>query len=582
MEKSSNNENPEAVSEPILKEGMVWKRGRKVTSTWKRRYFVLRPSTLSYHLGVESTNDNERRFIQITQNSTVTHRPDKHSFCFQVWTPGYRTITSRCESEEEMSSWITAIEECISRAPAWPIKCCVVGEEEEPTFGKQVMVTHYLNACKGKSADGETVIQNPYKYTQVNKAKTRVVKTPDEFGNLDIMWEYEKDAWVKLMLWNLDGRDQFAKLRSLSYPHSDMYIVVFSVSDFPSFEKVDLYMKEIRASVKAASSDQNPLFLIVGTRLSRELVQVGFNQAEQKARELGANGYVECRLDSEEECEQVFADAIRLIIEKQVTVYASTTDPDPDPGRLQSSNRFLSSLKMPFLKRKGAESVADESPENSPSSAKTRSRGFFRSATRTVQLEKTVSGRTVEKVVDDGEEAEDSEEEGSLIGVEVEESEQGREERDFGFDQLKEDPAYTQKVLSRATSGGIRRPGDISTKMSSSELFDIHETPAEEREKELHDLRKRDAKREKELNHMKSMMDSLQTHNRIVEEQLSLMRTELAALTKQGTPFPTFKIPVSCPSPQLSSTETESIPSPERSPTQVTSPRNYRSASVFF
>ena len=549
MERIINKETEELPPEPILKEGLVWKRGRKVTSTWKRRYFILRESTLSYHIGVDS-EDNERRFIEITQNSTVTHRTDKHPFAFQVRTPGFRKITAKCDAEEEFQSWFIAIEDCIRRAPSWPIKCVVVGDDEEATFGKRVMVNRYLDACRSK--EGEAKLVNPHGYTQVNKSRTRIVKTPDEFGNVDIMFEYEKDEWVKLMLWHLDGREQCTKLRLLAYPHSDMFVVVFSVSDAKSFEKVDFYMKEIRNTIKTTSSSQNALFLIVGTRISSNLVQVGFNQAEEKARALGASGYVECRIDTEEECEEVFSDAVRLVVEKAVTIFSTNGEPS-NHGRQASG--FLSSIGKILKRRIGDENKSssqtqtdsvhtnEESPDNSP---KYR-RGFFRSSEKFAsqaspnrsksneELHKNMSSNSIVKSsVND----EDDTDEGSLIGVEVDEQDEdlkARMERDFGFQDMKDDVQYTAKVFNRANSGrrDFHKTASNTTN-STQDLYDIEETTGDDREQELEELRVRDARREREINHMKSIMDSLRMYNKIVEDQLRAMREELANVNQHG------------------------------------------------
>lgn len=631
--------------EPILKQGMVLKRGRKITSQWKKRYFVLRPTTLSYHAGAD-TERAERRYIEITQSSTVTHRPDKHPLAFQVRTPGFRKITARCESEEELQLWMSAIEECIRRAPAWPIKCVVVGDDDETTKGKQFMMSKYLDSCRSKAEDGEAKVLNSHGYT-FNKSRTRIVKTPDELGNVDLMLEYEKGEWVKLMLWYLDGREHYTNLRSLAYPNSDVFIIVFSVSDARSFEKVDSYLKEIKTAIKATPGSPTPILLLVGTRLSSSFVAVGFNQAEEKARNLGFAGYVECRLDSEDDCEQVFADAVRLVVEKTVVVYASN-DASVDHGR--QSSGILSSLANRLRKKNASDENAKsrtesdfsgktppsqstlttpadggDSPDVSPSSSKRRGFGFFSSGSeRLAQAAVSSPSRSQSKRPEDlpktnsvrasAADGEEDSDEGSLIGVEIEETEEeakARHEKDFGITDMKDDAMYTQKVLSRSNS---RRSGDQVHNAShrslglnhDKDLPDIEETAAEERERELEELREKDAKRARELERMKLMMDNLKTHNKAIEDQLRAMREELAVVNKKGEPV--LGIPQFVPSlakPSGLSLPPSAVPLKEKStdstqyssdlppraprigeerssPALKASFRNNRAASVFF
>jgi hypothetical protein len=378
---------------------------------------------------------------------------------------------------------------------------------------------------------------------------------------------------------------------------------------------------------------------------------VGFNQAEEKARLLGFAGYVECRLDSGDDCEQVFADAVRLVVEKSVVVYASN---ETNLEHVRQPSGLLSTLAA-RLRRKNTDDpkLRDESdgggktppsqsaiisqtdggdsPEVSPSSNKRRGFGFFsgserlaaaaagtNSPTRSYSKRSEGSNKTNSVRVSAAEGEEDSDE-GSIIGVEIEETEEeakARQEKDFGFGDMKDDLAYTHKVLSRNNS---RRSGEGYMNSShrsmgtniDKDLPDIQETAAEERERELEELREKDAKRARELERMKVMMDNLKTHNRAIEDQLRAMREELAIVNKKGgakVGIPPFngtapKLPgLSLPPPAVpvtkerSTTEATNSPKnelPPRAPRvgeekEKTSPalkasfRNNRAASVFF
>lgn len=57
------------------------------------------------------------------------------------------------------------------------------------------------------------------------------------FDNYDTMETYEGDH-IKISLWDTAGQEEFDKLRPLSYPQTDVFLVCFSVVDSTSYENI--------------------------------------------------------------------------------------------------------------------------------------------------------------------------------------------------------------------------------------------------------------------------------------------------------------------------------------------------------
>ncbi|CEP21815.1 Ras-related C3 botulinum toxin substrate 1 AltName: Full=p21-Rac1; Flags: Precursor [Cyberlindnera jadinii] len=147
-------------------------------------------------------------------------------------------------------------------------------------------------------------------------------------------------AHYKLELWDTAGQEDYDRLRPLSYPQTDIFLVCFSIVEPASFKNVkNKWIPEIRHH----SSDEIRIIL-VGTKSDLKddphtldrLEESGnepVSQAEAKklVKELGLQGYVECSAATQAGIEDVFETAIksvldaeREIVNEQYTAGAST------------------------------------------------------------------------------------------------------------------------------------------------------------------------------------------------------------------------------------------------------------------
>ena len=127
---------------------------------------------------------------------------------------------------------------------------------------------------------------------------------------------------IQLGLWDTAGQEDYPALRPLSYPQTDVFIVVFSIISRSSFENVrSKWVPEIQRHVPDAP------FILVGTRKELRnhkeiLAKIGNPLQESDghalAKELGARKYVECSAPTMEGVKQVFDEAIRAGLNKNM------------------------------------------------------------------------------------------------------------------------------------------------------------------------------------------------------------------------------------------------------------------------
>jgi len=124
---------------------------------------------------------------------------------------------------------------------------------------------------------------------------------------------------INLGLWDTAGQEDYDRLRPLSYPQTDVFLVCFSVISSSSFENVKTkWVPEIQHHAP------NVPILLVGTKSdlrkddntikqlnSRNQAMVTVIDAQRMAKEIGAVNFLECSALTQEGLKQVFDDAIR-------------------------------------------------------------------------------------------------------------------------------------------------------------------------------------------------------------------------------------------------------------------------------
>jgi len=143
--------------------------------------------------------------------------------------------------------------------------------------------------------------------------------------NANVMWENQT---ISLGLWDTAGQEDYDKLRPLSYPDTQCFVVCFSVVNPSSFQNVkSKWIPELKEH-----SPTVPIIL-VGTKLDlrensdmvkklkeRDLAPISYDQGSTLAREIGAVSYAECSARTQKGLKEVFNSCIQSVLKPVVAV----------------------------------------------------------------------------------------------------------------------------------------------------------------------------------------------------------------------------------------------------------------------
>ncbi|KAH8920904.1 putative Rac1 GTP binding protein [Atractiella rhizophila] len=127
---------------------------------------------------------------------------------------------------------------------------------------------------------------------------------------------------INLGLWDTAGQEDYDRLRPLSYPQTDVFLICFSLVSPPSFENVRTkWFPEI------SHHAPNIPLILVGTKLDlredpetiqklreRRMSPIAYQQAAQMARDINAVRYLECSALTQKGLKNVFDEAIRAVL----------------------------------------------------------------------------------------------------------------------------------------------------------------------------------------------------------------------------------------------------------------------------
>ncbi|CAE6374971.1 unnamed protein product [Rhizoctonia solani] len=189
-----------------------------------------------------------------------------------------------------------------------------------PTTTEQLQLPRGLCVVVGDGAVGKTCLLISY---TTNKFPSEYV--PTVFDNYAVTVMIGDDPYT-LGLFDTAGQEDYDRLRPLSYPQTDVFLVCFSVTSPASFENVkEKWFPEVHHHCPGVPC------LIVGTqvdlrddpavieKLSRQKQRpVPLEAGERLARELGAVKYVECSALTQKGLKNVFDEAIVAALEPPV------------------------------------------------------------------------------------------------------------------------------------------------------------------------------------------------------------------------------------------------------------------------
>lgn len=127
---------------------------------------------------------------------------------------------------------------------------------------------------------------------------------------------------INLGLWDTAGQEDYDRLRPLSYPQTDVFLICFSVVSPPSFENA-----RAKWSPEVSHHCPNAPKLLVGTKTDlrndadtiarlkdKRLNPISPDQGKKLAADIGARGYIECSAYTQDGLKDVFDEAIRTAL----------------------------------------------------------------------------------------------------------------------------------------------------------------------------------------------------------------------------------------------------------------------------
>lgn len=148
-------------------------------------------------------------------------------------------------------------------------------------------------------------------------------------------------------LWDTAGQEDYDRLRPLSYPQTDIFIICFSLVSPPSFENVRTkWWPEI------SHHAPNVPLILVGTKLDlredpetiaklreRRMQPILYAQGNQMARDIGATRYLECSALTQKGLKGVFDEVSSCTDRRRLTF--EIADPRPSSPCLRQAIRCV-------------------------------------------------------------------------------------------------------------------------------------------------------------------------------------------------------------------------------------------------
>lgn len=126
---------------------------------------------------------------------------------------------------------------------------------------------------------------------------------------------------VSLQIWDVAGQDDYEKLRRLTYPQTDVFIICFSLVLPDSLSNVEsIWVPEIKDHCP------NAPYILVGTKsdlrddfeisennfISNEIYPICTEKGDEIKKKINAKGYIECSSKRQTNVMEVFEMAIKV------------------------------------------------------------------------------------------------------------------------------------------------------------------------------------------------------------------------------------------------------------------------------
>ncbi len=169
----------------------------------------------------------------------------------------------------------------------------------------------------GDGAVGKTCLLVSYSQ---NSFPEDYVPTVFDNYNANVLW---RDKTIQINLWDTAGQEDYDKLRPLSYPDTDIFIICFDVTNWVSFENVrDKWVKEVRNSCPktpiilcGTKSDLRDSPEYMRSLEKKKLKVVTGDDARQLVLECDLVDYIECSARQQRGVKKLFERCIEAVLD---------------------------------------------------------------------------------------------------------------------------------------------------------------------------------------------------------------------------------------------------------------------------
>jgi small GTP-binding protein len=190
---------------------------------------------------------------------------------------------------------------------------------------------HIKCVVVGDGAVGKTCLLLSY---TTNAFPGEYIPTVFDNYSTNVMVE---DQAINLQLWDTAGQEEYKKLRSLSYPQTDVFVICFSLVAPTSLENVQnmwvLELKEhcpstpyILVGMKSDLRDQFTTH--VDEYKSKGWEPVCTSTAEEMKKAIGAQGYLECSAKIQYNLKEIFEAAVKVALHPPPTAPVQIDPPE--------------------------------------------------------------------------------------------------------------------------------------------------------------------------------------------------------------------------------------------------------------
>jgi small GTP-binding protein len=176
---------------------------------------------------------------------------------------------------------------------------------------------HIKCVVVGDGAVGKTCLLLSY---TTNAFPGEYIPTVFDNYSANVMVE---DQQINLQLWDTAGQEDYKKLRPLSYPQTDVFVLCFSLVGPTSLENIqNMWVPEVKehcpntpyilVGMKSDLRDQFPQH--ADEYKSKGMEPIPPTKGEEMKKVIGAQAYIECSARMQYNLKEVFESAIKVVL----------------------------------------------------------------------------------------------------------------------------------------------------------------------------------------------------------------------------------------------------------------------------